>query len=159
MKKIFYGILVVYIIIACIITVGLLNYNEHNLTELGGKVYIKAHDKLGNYNKGDLIVVKEREGYQAQDNVFYCKIENEKCVVSYGLIESMMSGTPTVWGEEISKKQVIGIDRNVTVIPVMGSILNVLESTFGYLLIVVLPILLAFVYIINSIVKEVKKKK
>ena len=70
-----------------------------------------------------------------------------------------MSGVPTIWGEEISNKQVIGIDRDVSVIPLMGSILNIMESTFGYLCIVILPILLAFIYIISSIVKEVKNKK
>lgn len=158
-KKIFYGVLVVYVIIAAIITMGMLNYNEQGLTDIGGKVYIKAVENLGDYKKGDLLVVRNRIGYRAQDKVFYCKIKNDKCVVSYGIIESMMSGVPTIWGEEISNKQVIGIDRDVSVIPLMGSILNIMESTFGYLCIVILPILLAFIYIISSIVKEVKNKK
>ena len=159
LKKVLYGIFGVYFIIAIIITIGVLNYNEHNLTELGGKVYIKATEKLGNYNKGDLIIIKNREGYKAQDNVFYCKLKNDKCVVSYGIIESMTSGSPTIWGEDVSNKLIIGIDNDVTVIPAMGSILNVMESTYGYLVLIVLPILLAFIYIINSIVKEVKNKK
>lgn len=159
MKKVLYGVLVVYIIIACIITVGLLNYNEQGLVDVGGRVYIKVQEKLGDYNKGDLLVVKNRLGYKAQDKVFYCKVKNDKCVVSYGIVESMMSGVPTIWGEEVSNKQIIGIDRGVSVMPVMGSILSVLESTYGYLFIVVFPVLLAFIYIINSIVREVKNKK
>lgn len=159
MKKIFYGVLVVYVIAAGIITLGMLNYNEQGLTDIGGNVYIKAKEKLGNYNKGDLLIVKNRIGYQAQDKVFYCKIKNDRCVVSYGIIESMMSGVPTIWGEEISNKQIIGIDREVKNIPLMGSVLNVMESTYGYLCIVILPILLAFIYIISTIYKEVKNKK
>ena len=158
-KKIFYGVLVVYIIIAVIITVGMLNYNEQGLTDIGGRVYIKASEKLGNYNKGDLLIIKSRIGYQAQDKVFYCKIKNDKCVVSYGIIETMMGGVPTIWGEEVSNKQIIGIDREVKTMPLMGSILNVMESTYGYLCIVILPVLLAFIYIISTIYKEVKNKK
>ncbi len=159
MKKVLYGILVVYIVIAIIVTVGLLSYNEHNLTQLGDKVYIKLKDKIGDYNKGDLLIVRDTDDYVAQDNVFYCKLKNDECVVSYGVIETMMSGTPTIWGEETSRKLVIGVDKDVTVVPVMGSILSVLESRIGYLCIIILPILLAFVYIGRSILKEVKSKK
>ena len=161
MKKVLYGVLGLYIVIAIIITIGLLNYNEHNLTELGGKVYIKAKDDLGSYHKGDLLVIKNRDNYQALDNVFYCALVDgaSVCEVTYGKIDSMMSSFPTIDGEEVSTKLIIGVDKDVRAYPVLGSILNLLESRFGYLLIVVLPILLAFVYIVNSIIREVQKKK
>ena len=42
------------------------------------------------------------------------------------------------------------------VIPVLGSILSLLESRWGYLCVIILPILIAFLYEIYSIVRELK---
>ena len=61
--------------------------------------------------------------------------------------------------ETISNKFVIGVDDQVRVVPVLGAVLNVLESRWGYLCFVVLPILVAFVYEIVHISREVKRKK
>ena len=158
MKRIFYIILAVYVVVAVFVTANMLAYNQYNLTEWGGKVFVNLKDDLGNYHKGDMVVLKNRNDYQAGDYLFYCTLKEERCIISYGRIETMMGGI-IVNKETISSKFVLGVDKDVRVIPVLGGILNVLESRWGYLCFVVLPILVAFVYELFHISREVKRKK
>ena len=158
MKRFFYVILAVYVVVAVFVTANMLAYNQYNLTEWGGKVFVNLKDDLGNYHKGDMVVLKNRNDYQAGDYLFYCTLKEERCIISYGRIETMMGGI-IVNKETISSKFVLGVDKDVRVIPVLGGILNVLESRWGYLCFVVLPILVAFVYELFHISREVKRKK
>lgn len=158
MKKIFYVFLVIYILVAAYVTVNMLAYNQYHLTEWGGRVFINLKDDMGSYHKGDMLILKNRNEYKAGDNLFYCTLKEEKCVVSYGKIETMMGGI-IINKETVSNKFVIGVDNQVKVVPFLGGILNVLESRWGYLFFVVLPILVAFVYELFHISKEVKRKK
>ena len=146
MKKFLRVLLVIYIVVAVFLTAGLLTHNDKNLSEFGGKTFINAKDDLGNYKKGSLIIVNKSKDYEAGENVFYCKLKKEDCVVSYGKIETMMSGSPSINNETISEKLIIGKDEKATAIPVLGTILGVLESRWGYLCIVVIPILIIFIY-------------
>ena len=70
-----------------------------------------------------------------------------------------MGGTPSINNETVSEKLIIGKDENIRVIPVLGSIMNVLESRYVYLCLVVLPVLAVFIYELYTIVKEMKSKK
>ena len=70
-----------------------------------------------------------------------------------------MGGQPSINGETVSTKLIIGKDENIRVVPVLGSIMNVLESRYGYLCLIVLPILVVFIYELYTIVKEMKRKK
>ena len=105
-----------------------------------------------------MLVIKNRNDYQAGSSIFYCTLKEEKCIVSYGRVETMMGGV-IVNKETISNKFILGVDDQVKVVPMLGGILNVLESRWGYLCLVVLPILCAFVYELSHITKEVKRKK
>lgn len=158
MKKVFYVVLAIYVIVAVYVTANMLAYNQYHLTEWGGKLFINLKEDMGNYHKGDMIVLKNRNDFSAGDYLFYCKLKEEQCVVSYGKIETMMGGI-IVNKETVSNKFILGVDDQVRVVPVLGGFLNALESRWGYLCIVVLPILCAFVYELVHISKEVKRKK
>ena len=157
MKKVFYVVLAIYVIVAVFVTANMLAYNEYHLTEWGGKVFVNLDKDLGNYQKGNMLVIKNRSDYKAGDRIFYCTFKEDNCVVSYGKIETMMGGI-IVNKETVSTSSIIGVDKDVRVVPVMGSILNILESRWGYLFVVVLPILVAFVYELVHISREVKRK-
>ena len=160
MKKTITKIIVcVYIVVAVFTTASLLTYNKQNISEFGGKVFLKLKDDLKTYKKGSLLIVDKSDNYKANDNVFYCQLKKEKCVVSYGTIDTMMGELPTVNNQSISQKLIIGKDENVRVVPVLGGIMNALGSRLGFLCVVVLPILVGFIYELYTILKETKKKK
>ena len=160
MKKTIIRILVcIYIVIAVFTTINLLTYNDQNISEFGGKVFLKLKEDIKNYQKGSLLVVEKSDNYKANDNVFYCQLKKEKCIISYGTVDTMMGELPTVNNQSISQKLIIGKDENVRVVPVLGSIMNTLESRLGFLCVVVLPILVGFLYELCMILKETKNKK
>ena len=158
-KNIIRIIIAIYIVIAVFTTVNLLMYNDHNITEWNGKEFVKLSSDIGNYKKGNLLIIKKSDNYEANDNVFYCKIEKEDCIITYGTVETTMSGSPLIDNETVSEKLIIGKDENIKVVPVLGNIMNVFESKWGYLCLIVLPMLVIFIYETFVIAKEVNKKK
>lgn len=162
MKKTIFRVFVgIYIVIAVFTTVSLLTYknNEQKLSEFNNKVFVKLQEDVQSYRKGSLLIIDKNNNYQAGDNVFYCNLKKNKCIVTYGTVDTMMGDAPTVNNEIVSAKLIIGKDENVRVIPVLGGIMNTLESRWGFLCIIVLPILIGFLYELYNIIKEMKKKK
>ncbi len=159
MKKLYNVLIVIYVIIAIVTTVSLFTYNKYNISQIGTKKLLKLDKQVADYKKGNLLIINTKKDYNSGDNVFYCRIKNNKCDINYGNITTSMGGNPTINNEEVSKKLILGTDEKIKVIPVLGSIMGLLESRWIYLLFVVLPILVAFIYEGYSVTKELKKKK
>ena len=159
MKKLYNVLIVIYVIIAIVTTVSLFTYNKYNISQIGTKKLLKLDKQVADYKKGNLLIINTKKDYNSGDNVFYCRIKNNKYNINYGNITTSMGGNPTINNEEVSKKLILGTDEKIKVIPVLGSIMGLLESRWIYLLFVVLPILVAFIYEGYSVTKELKKKK
>ena len=108
MKNIIKILLVIYILIAISTTISLFTYNEYNISEIGNKIIIKLDEEVGTYKNGSLLIINKKDKYETGDNVFYCEIEAEKCIVNYGKISTTMGGNPRINNEEIAKKLVLG---------------------------------------------------
>ena len=66
--------------------------------------------------------------------------------------------TYTLEGErKISSQYVLGPAETAEVIPGVGTVLGILESKWGFLFLIVLPSLLAFIYQISVVIAELKK--
>lgn len=161
--------LTLYLIIVIILTVFLLNYNDYNVTVLGNKTYIPITDeKLGNYKKGDLLVVEKtsNDDIRINDMVFFYETDTAKKTVNINLGRvintrkiSEEETTITMEGNvDFSSEYVIGGEKNTKVYSNIGGILATLESRWVFLLVVVLPILFIFLYEIYAIALEVKKQ-
>lgn len=159
MKKITKILLGIYVVIAFILTVNLLAYNQFNMTQFGSRVHIKLDRDVDTYKKGSLLITTSKDNYVAGDNVFYCVLKDEKCEVNYGSITTMMGDAPLINGEDVSKKLIVASSDNLVVVPFIGGVLGFLESRTIYLLVIVLPILVAFIYEVFVISKESKKSK
>ena len=61
--------------------------------------------------------------------------------------------------ENYASDYLIGKESDTIVINGWGYALSLLESKWGYLFIIIFPMLIAFVYEIYAIFKEIKKKK
>lgn len=161
MRKVVWDLIViVYILIAVFITVCLLAYNDYNVTQFGDKLLVVV--KNGNYDdykKNDLLIIDKDEDYKEDDNVFYYIEKAGNYYINYGSIDKIEKETAIINGEIVDINTVISTDDEVSVISGVGAILSVLESKWGYLCIVIFPILIAFIYEIYEIVKELKKGK
>ena len=113
MKKITKVLISIYIFIAVLTTISLFTYNKYNISQIGNKVLLKLDKEINTYKKGTLLIINAKKNYVAGDNVFYCKIEEDKCNVEYGSITTVMGGDPQINSESIPKKLILGTDNNI----------------------------------------------
>ena len=158
-------VIVLYAIIAIFVTICLLSYNEYNVTVFGNSSFIiVANDKLNpEYHKGDLIIVDGSKEVNIGDKIFFYNAQAEPTL---GEVKDMRDVTPTqttytLKGDKppVSGDYLIGLEKDIKVIKKIGTILGILESKWGFLLLVVLPAVIAFLYEIFEVYTELKGKK
>jgi len=167
--KIILGLLVtIYIVIAMFLTTCLLKYNDYKITEFGNKSLIIVSDDVleEEYKKGSLLIVDKKEDNIKKGDkiVFYNTYENQVSIaISEVLTKETITdkeNTYTITGDyDISSEFVIGSTKDVKVIPVLGTILSILESRVGFLIFIIFPITLAFLYQIYALVIEINNER
>lgn len=165
MKKICIGFFItLYIIISLIVTTCLLHYNDYNITVINGKSLISLKSDYDDLKKGSLVVVKDN-GISVGDKVFYYEANGSDVGVNLRSVKNInkinaSESTYTLDNDKvITKDFIIGTKNNAKVYPVIGGILLLLESKWGFLGIVILPVAVCFILEIYTLVKEFKPKK
>ena len=149
MRKVVFNVFIcIYVVITIFITYILLSYNEHNIAEFN-KFYLIS-------DKSDLVVVYKDSSIN-NDNYIYYYGNNGK--IKIGKVNSISDGIYTLDNEyTLDKNNILGSKDNSKSYCVLGSLYHILTSKWGYLFIIVFPMLIAFIYEIYEIVKEIKKK-
>jgi signal peptidase I len=158
-------LLIPYLIVVIFLTTCLLNYNNYKITEFGDKSLIIVKDKSlePTFKKGDLVVVTKNPNTDIKigDQIFFYETYEAKISVNLGKVQNKTpvnkeETTFTMAGDyDLSSQYVIGKADTSKVYSKVGNTLGFLESKWGFLFIVVLPILIAFIYEIYVIIKEV----
>lgn len=170
--KVILGVLEVLLICYVIaITTCLLCQNKYGLTELFGKTLVivnKENEKeLANFQKGDLVLLDQVDAKSVKegDTLYYYATEKKEYVLRSGVVASRAGEENaelfTLDGEKketISAERVLGTYSG-TSYRTIGGILEVLESRVGFLLLVILPIMILFIYQIYSLILMVKNDK
>ena len=166
MKKIISnGLFIIYVAIAIFVTVCLLSYNEFKVTEFGdySLVIISDEGLEPDFNKGDLVIVNKKSKIITGRKAFFYNTYDRQIEIKLGTIEAFETVTNkettyTLEGErKISSQYVLGPAETAEVIPGVGTVLGILESKWGFLFLIVLPSLLAFIYQISVLIAELKK--
>lgn len=158
--------MVVYLLIAIGLTICLLNYNDYKITVLGDKSLLIVEDDALNpdYQKGDLVVVKKNinDDIKINDKVFFYNQYEGKVVVNLNTVTKTekITDTETTYTMDnkydVSSEYVIGKTETAKVYNNVGNILKVLQSKWGFLIIIILPISILFIYEIYEIIMEIK---
>ena len=173
MKKVLKFFLIILIFIYAIVAVGLtvclLNYNEYNITVLGKNTFIIVKDEElePDFKKGDLVIVKRNADseIEAGDKIFFYNGYQNQVTVNLGDVVSNnkvteTESTFTIEGNlKLSSRYIIGKAETSKVYSGMGTVLSVLESRWGFLFLIILPVLLMFIYLIYAVIMEVKNPK
>lgn len=157
-------IIVIYAIIAIAVTICLLSYNDYKISEIGtySLVIIDNNELSPEFNKGNLVIVNKAEKPKIGDRVFFYNTYEKEISVSIAEIvaEEQITDseiTYTLEGEQaISSEYILGISSSSTKIAGLGTVLGILESKWGFLFLVILPCLLAFIYEIWEVVSQVR---
>lgn len=166
MKKVLLNIVFgVYIIIAIFVTICLLSYNEYKVTEFGdySLIIISDNNISENFNKGDLVIVDKKALINVGQKVFFYNTSSMNVEINLGEIvnQEKITTTETTYTLEgdykISSQNVIGPEQPATIIKGMGTVLAILESKWGFLFLIVLPALIAFLYQIGVVFSEIRE--
>lgn len=166
-KKILNILFSVYIVVAIFVTVTLLSYNEFKVTEFGDTSLVVISDNgfAPDFNKGDLVIINRGDPILTGRKAFFYDTYNEKIEVKLGVIEeaekiTSSETTYTLEGErKISGEYILGPANTAEIIPKVGTILGILQSKWGFLFLIVLPALLAFVNQIGVVFSGIKQAK
>lgn len=160
---------VIYAIIAILVTVLLLSFNEYNCSQIGGyTVYIVNDDSLEpEYEEGSILLIKETSDKHVQvgDEIFLYKVINsqEYEFVNKTLKEKAQQGRHIVYevedGENYDSTYFVGKAEDTIVIKGWGRLLEFLESKWGYLFCIVVVSLLLFLQEVFDLIIEIKYGK
>lgn len=168
MKKIMGTILFfIYAIIAIIITMLLLTFNDYNCSEIGGyTIYVVNDDSLEpEYKEGSILLVKSTSDKHVQkgDSLFLYKVisSQEFEFVNRTLNEKIQKGRHIVYdvgeGEQYDSYYFVGkADDAIVIDAPWGTILSILLSKWGYLFCIVVVSLLIFLQQVFDLIIEIK---
>ena len=166
MKKILFNLVVIiYVVIAIFVTVCLLTFNEYRISEFGNKslIIISDEDEAIKYNKGDLLIVTKEKLKNAHkgDTVFFYESKSVKIAEIQEVKDFGEAGINYVidGNYQVVEDDIIGTSNSIKVIPKAGQALQILESKWGFLFLIVFPSLIAFLREIYDLVLEITDKK
>ena len=167
MKKILINLfIVIYAIIAIFVTVCLLSYNDYKVTVFGkySLIIIDSNEIKGDYQKGSLVIVDGDVEPNVGEKTFFYNVlgKNEITLAEVKNKQTHKNQETTYTFDEdllVSQSSIIGSTKNTTVIPYAGTILAILESKWGYLFLIVLISLLAFLYEITKAIEDIRAYK
>ena len=162
-KSIILGILmVVYFSFVIAMTVLLLNFNDYGVTEFGSTSLIIINDEISNdnYKKGDLVITKKQkiDKLQLGEDIFAYKVDAKGNVsIDLGKLGNIYPEENTISfenGSNFSMEYVAGVPTKIH--SKIGTPLAVIESKWGFLFIVLIPVFLIFIYEVYALIIEIK---
>ena len=156
--KVLWHILEVIIICYVVfITACILFRNGYGYTQFGPMTVVTVNDvnvnDFENISNGSLLLIKDSNSFKVDDEVFYYDIRNQKYIVVSDRIVNIEDGKYIVDGVnennevvqvKLNNKKIIG--KNYVKIGILGYLVDLLESRIGFLLLVILPIFIVFLY-------------
>ena len=175
-------LLVIFILLAATITIISLNTKDRGITNVAGRILlnIQTDSMKPTINPGDLIITKQYNGEDIKqgDVISFFAFEQDTTIIkTHRVIEvNNVDGTITFTTKgdnsvaedqvELTKNDIIAIYDNDNYdgakIPFVGKIFSFLQSQVGFLLCIIFPLLIFFIYqlykFIETIIDEKKKE-
>ncbi len=168
-KLIFSFISCIYLICAVFAIVCLLKKNEFGYPQFNSKTLIVIEEDDNYYKKGDLVVLNKpsNSDVQINDAVFFYETEFKKNTLNIGTItgRDVINEKETTFhvnGTSFSSEFLVGKVSGSVKYPIIGSVLSLLTSKWGFFFIIIIPFFILFMIELFAIYTEIKygsKKK
>ena len=160
-------VFIIYAAIAVFVTICLLSYNEYKVSELGDSslIIVDSNQVEPYFEEGDLAIINKKDTINEGDIIFFYNTYSPEMQISLAQVTGKVEITPfeytyTLNGDvPISSEYVIGSVNTAKRMPVVGAVLGVLESKWGFLFMIVFPSLVAFLYEMYIVIQEIKELK
>lgn len=169
--KVLLSILEILIIIFAIFMVSTIFLrNKFGYTQFGKNTWIIIDDmnitELSHFKSGDLLIVKSVlfDDVKKGDELYYYDTVNEEYIIRTGIVkEKTGDNRSALYIFEENPKTSISSDRIVGIYDSSssnwGAVIGFLQSTAGFLIFVILPILVLFIYQVYNLVIILKYDK
>ena len=158
---------VIYSIIAILVTVLILSFNDYKCSEIGDyTVHVVQDDALEpDYKQGSILIMKNTADRHIQvgDEMFFYKVitSQEFEIVNRTLERKTQQGRHILYevseGEQYVADYFIGkADDTIVIEGPWGTILSILESKWGYLFCIVIVSLLLFLQEVFDLIIELR---
>lgn len=145
--NIIWNIIQVIIIIYVISIISFMFFsNKYGYSQIGKYVF--------DVDDNEFVVIKKTDKIKTGDLVFYYDIVNEKYKIVYSNVSGINEDKSYTLdnGKTLASNKIIG--KSNRKIPVIGFILNLVKEKVYFLLFVLLPILIVFVYQVYKFIIE-----
>ena len=165
--KIVIGIVIaLYLAMVVFTTSFLLNKNDYGVSKFLNKYLVLVDEKNEDYKQDSLLVITPvgvedvevgdkvffYDTYSAQKKIKYTEVTRKEKINENETTFTMKDNSP------VSGQYLLGAQKSTTELHIFGKVLNVVQSRWGFLFIVVFPLFLALICEVYAIYKEFKKK-
>ena len=164
LKSIFKILLIVFVIlyfgVEILVTACLLNYNDQGVTQFGNTTWIIVDEDINdNYTKGDLLIVNRGTGEEVSvgDFIFFYN-PTENYVINYAEVTNVIDSNgyyTYIVGNDYNVYYDYYVGADVNLLKNIGTVLSILESQMGFLILIILPTMVAIIFEIYAIILEV----
>lgn len=156
---------VVIIVYVLFITFCVLFRNKFGYTQFDkitlASITEEEVDFINDVNEGDLLLVRGTRKINIGDLIYYYYADGEHFSIRSGYVKDVVDGETTSlyvlndkYNSNVASTRVLG--KESAIYPKLGAVLNVLESKFGFLFLVLLPLMVVFIYQIWEFVVVLK---
>ena len=149
------------------VTFCILNRNKFGFTQFGDYTIISIDslksEELQGSNKGDLYIIKKTMNIKENDMIYYYAPSDEEYVIKTDVVANVQKDgsrylyTVGTRGKTLNNTRVIG--KYAKKYPKLGYAKDIVESRLGFLLLVLLPIMIIFIYQVYLFIIELKYDK
>ena len=147
MKKVILRLLlIIYILFIILTTFLLLKQNEFKISVINNKSVFVVNN--------DIYITKIKSKYEVNDKIYY---SNKSGKIYNAKINAIKNNNYILDNNKsITKKNIVGTNDYFK-IPLIGLLYKVFTMKYVYLIVVILPIFICFLYEIYQIIKEIKR--
>lgn len=172
MKKVLHMgwcILEVFIIAYVIVlTSFILHRNLYGYTQFGNYTFVNISiwdiRNINNVKKNDLLIIKSDSSIKENDLIYYYFVQNDRYIVKSNKVVSVLNGNNSVSyqiddkeSSLVPKARVIG--TSASAVGILGGLLSTLESRYGFIFLVLIPIVFVFAYQLYDFIVTIRSEK
>ena len=158
-------IIIAYVII---LTSFILHRNLYGFTQFGNYTFVNVSlwdiRNINGVKKNDLLVIKTNKDIHENDMIYYYYVENDRYIVKTNKVIDISEGTvSTSYQIDDNEMSLIPSSRIIGTSGVtygfLGGILSILESRYGFIFLVLIPIVIVFSYQLYDFIVTIRSER
>lgn len=148
-----YILLSIYVVLAIFVTFCLFASNKFGDVSFSNKIILGINSDVSNFESGSLLIsTKDIKNVDVDDTIlYYDTVDNKNRVSSTKVLDVMKTNnneyTYVISSSfYLSSEYLIGNVNDITAIPFVGYIFNIFTNRLGYFILIIIPIIVAFIY-------------